>query len=99
MTMTRFAPTYFAVAALMILAVGPLRADDAGSQPAPPAVSSQEAAGDAQAQENPAGCPADGKCCGSAACGEAKKRSMTEGKAAMADCPCKRNRVKPEHAP
>lgn len=83
-------------ATLLLTVVAPSLADDPGKQPAPAA----PAAGEEQVQESPAnggGCPADGKCCGSAACAEAKKHPLKDGKAAMADCPCQRNKNKPRH--
>jgi hypothetical protein len=87
----------FAAATLLLFfAVAPLAAAENESQAAAPAAAQN---GDqvAPAGQDSPGCPAGGKCCGSAPCAEAKRRAMVEGKAAMADCPCKRNLKKPAH--
>jgi hypothetical protein len=75
---------------LLLGFAAPTLAEEA-KQPAPAA-----AAPEAQSSSEAGGCPAEGKCCGSAACAEAKKQ-LKDGKAAMADCPCRRNKNKPQH--
>lgn len=94
--MESFKKTCFVVAAFVCIAAAPLAAAETENQAAPPAAS-QPGEQAAPAQDDGPGCPADGKCCGSAACADAKRRSMDEVKGAMADCPCKRNRQKPAH--
>jgi hypothetical protein len=82
--------------ALILLAAAPVTAEEAAPQSdtAPAAQPADTVAEGAEGESMP--CAAGTKCCGSAACTEAKRRSM-EGKAAVADCPCKRNRAKPDH--
>jgi hypothetical protein len=86
----------FVAAALMLVAL-PLAAEEI--EKSAPAEAAQS--GDAAPAPHEAGaeCSAGGKCCGSAACGEARKLSHQKAKAAMADCPCKRNSKKPDHTP
>ena len=78
---------------LFLALAAPSLAEDAAKQPAPAAAP----AGDqSQSSAEGGGCPAEGKCCGSAACAEAKKQAPKDAKAAMADCPCK-HKNKPQH--
>ncbi len=83
-------------AALVLFVAVPLAAEEVEKSSPPEAAQSSDPA---VAPHEGGGCSAGGKCCGSAACAEARKRSHEEGKAAMADCPCKRNRKKPDHTP
>jgi hypothetical protein len=80
----------------ILLAGAPLTAEEPASQTdTVPAVGAADTQAEgANAETMP--CAAGAKCCGSAACAQAKERAK-EGKAAMADCPCKRNRAKPQH--
>lgn len=79
----------------LLLAGAPVAAEQTDTQPGP------EGAAQSAAEPQPAegmgpGCAAGGKCCGSSACAEAKRKSMEGGKAAVADCPCRKNRAKPK---
>lgn len=78
---------------ILLLAGTPLAAvEDAAQRP------SQIAAGAESTGEMGPACAGAGKCCGSSACAEAKRKSIQEGKAAVANCPCRKNRAKPDRA-
>lgn len=81
--------------AFFLLSGAPVAAEDSGTQPAPDAAAPSAAEPQAADDMGP-GCAADGKCCGSSACAEAKRKSIEEGKAAVADCPCRKNRAMPK---
>jgi hypothetical protein len=82
-------------AVLLLMTLAPALAEEPAKQPAAAEV---PAGGEGlQSSASGGGCQADGKCCGSAACAEAKKQQLKEGGAAGADCPCRRNKNKPHH--
>lgn len=89
--------TILSAIAFLLLSAVPVAAEDIGAQPAPDAAAQSAAEPQAGDDMGP-GCAADGKCCGSSACAEAKRKSIEEGKAAVADCPCRKNRAKPKRA-
>lgn len=94
--MKRFLSICFVSVVFLVFSAGSVVAGDGGTASDQPAASVNQA-DQVQAQDGAGGCPAEGNCCGSRACAEAKKVSREKGKAALADCPCKRNRLKPQH--
>jgi hypothetical protein len=95
--MMRRIQLYFAVSLFLIMSAVSFVNAASDTQTAPPVAAQGADAAAAAPQQQEQECPAAGKCCGSATCAEAKRRSMVEGKAAMGDCPCKRLK-KPDHA-
>jgi hypothetical protein len=89
----KLAKTILPAFALLLFTSAATIADESKNPPV-----SQEAAPAAAEQHSAEemGCAAEGKCCGSSACAEAKRKSLEQGKAAMAECPCQKNRAKPK---
>jgi len=71
--MKRIVKVALLCSSLFLASVAPSLAEEAAKQPAPAAV---PAGGQAQSSDEAGGCAADGKCCGSAACTDAKNKAI-----------------------
>ena len=91
--MKRIVKAVLLCSSFFLASVAPSWAEEAAKPPAPAAA---PAGAQPQSSDEAGGCAADGKCCGSAACTDAKNKAIKDGKGAAADCPCK-HKNKPQH--